>query len=293
MVVTGLSLAKAIIEVTTGLISRRRCFLEQAQWRTAPWALDPSAQSGQSRLVNILVFMPGFLEDHSRLVQEYDFVLHQDLLQSLQFQLKQLFEWRWHWQMEYLCAAWEEENDRDVFPGRAIRFATTSQAAETMIYNTVLIWILGLLWKVDPSNTSSIVLDAARHTQGTLSGRYTRHGPLHLPGEVVNLHDVAVEICRAFDFQIRNTVNNSASILFFLMPIGLAWSVLGHEEEWAKAINESLSKSHVTSGYQTGQNVFGFGSYAVPNVINGQESATLWLSHSEKSVYLVETTELD
>ncbi|MCJ1263591.1 hypothetical protein MMC22_003461 [Lobaria immixta] len=60
---------------TVGLITRQRSLLEQDHWRTVPWALNSSAQSAQSRLVNILILVPGFLEDDTRLDREFDFEL--------------------------------------------------------------------------------------------------------------------------------------------------------------------------------------------------------------------------
>lgn len=217
--------------------------------------------------MNILIFVPRFLEDDTRLDREFNIDLHNDLVQRLDFQYEQLFKWRWRWEGENLHAAWEEDSDRETPLGRTIRFATLSQAVEIMIYNSVLIWILGLLWKLDPLNIPHIVSDAAGRAQDSGSRQqHTAPSPLHLPGEVIQLHDIAVEICMAFDFQIRNIKDNTVSSLFFLMPIGLAWSVLERDEEWKKIINEGLASSHVTSGFQTGENVFRFGSYAVPKL---------------------------
>jgi hypothetical protein len=216
--------------------------------------------------VNILVFVPGFLEDDTRLDRDFDFHLHQHLVSRLNSQLEQLFKWRWRWEAENPHAAWNEESGRESPLGRTIRFAKLAQAVEIMTYNAVLIWILGLLWKLDPSNVHAAVLDAASRSNGSSSRWHTTHGPLHLPGEAMQLRDIAIEICRAFDFQIRNIKENVVSSLFFLMPIGLAWSVLEHDEEWKRAINQSLASSYITSGYQTGKNVFGFGSYAVPEL---------------------------
>lgn len=255
-----------ISKVTVGLIARHRSLLEQEHWRTVPWALNPWMQSAQSRLVNILIFVPGFLEDDTRLGREFDFEFHEDLVQRLKFQLEQLFTWRWCWEGENLHAAWEVESDREASVGRRLCFATLSQAVEIMIYNSVLIWILGLLWKLDPLNVHSTVLDAAGNAQDPSSHRYITLSPLHRPGETFKLREVAVEICMAFDFQVRNIKDNAVSSLFFLMPIGLAWSVLEHDEHWKSVIIEGLATSHVTRGYQTEQNVFGFGSYAVPKL---------------------------
>lgn len=259
-------LVNLISKVTVGLIARQRSLLEQEHWRTVPWALDSPTQSAQSRLVNILIFVPGFLEDDTRLDREFEFGLHEDLVQRLKLQLEQLFKWRWRWEGVNQHAAWEEESDRKASVGRKILFQNLPQAVEIMTYNSVLIWILGLLWKLDPLNTHYTVLNAAGTSKDASTCRYNTLGPLNLPGEAVQLREIAVEICMAFDFQVRNIKNHAVSSLFFLMPIGLAWSVLEHEEEWKKVIDEGLASSHVTKGYQTEQNAFGFGSYAVPKL---------------------------
>ena len=133
-----------------GLIARQRSFLEQSHWRTVPWAFDPTVQSAQSRLVNILVFVPGLLEDESQLNQKSDSALREDRVCRLQVQLEELFEWRWCWEAENSNIVWEEESGRVLPLGRRIRFTILSQAIEIMTYDSVLLWILGLLWEIDP-----------------------------------------------------------------------------------------------------------------------------------------------
>lgn len=223
-------------------------------------------QSNQSRLVNILVFVPGFLEDAEQMNEALGIQLHSDLLLRLENQLEDLFKWRWRWGEDNPQAAWEKDSGRGGPLGRTLHFATSVQAAEVMTYNAVLLWILALLWALDPTNTCSTVLAVARRTQAACRPTYTSPSPLHLPGRAIQLRFVAIEICRAFDFQIRNIKNSAISSLFFLMPIGLAWSVLEQDDKWKEAINKSLASSQITSGYQTGRNAFGFGSYAVPKV---------------------------
>ena len=249
-----------------GLITRHRSFLEQEHWQTVPWATNPEAQCAQSRLLSILAFVPGYLEDDARLDLDFNLKLHGDLIKHLTSQLEQIFAWRWRWEEDNPLSSWEERNGRKASLGPAVRFASLTQGVEIMTYNAVLIWILGLLWKLDPHNVPSHICNAANGTQFNSSSQYITVGPLHLPGQSIQLWDIAIEICRVFDFVIRNIKNKVVSSLFFLMPIGLACSVLDHDERWTKAINDSLASSHVTTGYKTGQNIFGFGSYAFPKI---------------------------
>ena len=44
-----------------------RCFLEQLDWRTIPWALDPNHKSPHDHLIDFACALPGFLEDRKRL----------------------------------------------------------------------------------------------------------------------------------------------------------------------------------------------------------------------------------
>jgi len=90
--------------------------------------------------------------------------------------------------------------------------------------------------------------------------------PLLRPAETVFLRDIAVEICRAFEFQIYNIRNLKVSLPFFMMPLGLAFSVLENEPVFTNWIDEMLASSRVTKGYTMNENAFGFGNIAIPRV---------------------------
>ncbi|KAJ9137097.1 transcriptional regulatory protein moc3 [Pleurostoma richardsiae] len=116
--------ATLIIE---SLIARRRLFLEGAQWRSIPWALDANGKSHQSELLDIFVTVPGMLEDLSLLkdgvhtttafsqaspasassnfsdtttyASPVDTSLLSDaLLPRITAELESLYRWRWRWQ---------------------------------------------------------------------------------------------------------------------------------------------------------------------------------------------------
>lgn len=253
--------------MTASLIASQRSFLEQEQWRTVPWSSDLAPRSTQSQLIDILAFIPGFLEVDKQLETNLDVLLQNDLIQQINSQLEELFKLRWRWEAANLGTVHEETHIRqgNLRPG-ALSFANVSQAADIMTYNAVLIWLLGLLWKLDPKQIDSSVTRAANYTRTVSSCQQTQDSPLRRPGEAVYLRDVAIEICRSFNFLLRNIKNSSISALFFLMPIGLAWNVLKHEENWRNAINETLALSNITKDYHTGQNAFGFGAYAIPQL---------------------------
>ena len=160
-----------------------------------------------------------------------------------------------------------------------------------MLYNTILLWLLGLLRKL--LNTNVVILAvqaAAKHTYEyshslphprpptpTFFDAGTLAKPLLSPGAAVTLREPAIEVARIFAWLLRRAQSEGSnakfSALFFLMTIGVAWSVLadgngyknvveGGTAVWRELVRTSLKSSKITSGYATGENAFGFGFYA-------------------------------
>jgi hypothetical protein len=250
-----------------------------------PYSLDPWEQSPQSQLAGIFVTVPGFLEDYSSVDRNGDEKLRDDLLHRVSTQLENLFRWRWEWDVLNPNAAWETEfsektsglpTSNHCVPsisrlcGKHLHFSTLSQASEIMLYDAILLWLIGLLWKLNPTTIADIVLSASAKAKSSsemlccLSVDST--GSLLVPGATFHLRETAIEICRCFSFQIDNIKGQYVSSLFFLLPVGIGWSVLERDPEWKVAISEELASSRTTRGYLMGQNVFGFGSFAVPQM---------------------------
>lgn len=129
---------------------------------------------------------------------------------------------------------------------------------------------------LDAEGAHSTILKAATHAGGTCSAHPT--GPLLRPGETTTHHEVAVEICRVFEYQITNIKGLKVSSLFFLMPLGLAWSILEQDSLYTGWITEMLASTPITKGYTIRGNSLGFGLYEIPGHVN---DVTL-LKHSEE-----------
>jgi hypothetical protein len=61
------------------------------------WPLDLGSSTSQSLLSDILVFVPGLLEDKSALDQAHNQGAQEDLICRLTLQLWELYNWRWEW----------------------------------------------------------------------------------------------------------------------------------------------------------------------------------------------------
>ena len=266
---------------TVGIISKRRCFLEEDKWQTVPWAAELSAKSAQNHLTNILVTVPGMLEDDAALSQQDDSAARMALVERVEHQLVKLFTWRWKWNELNPYSVWEESTSSNptAVPGQnrlfesVFWFSAFERATEIVLYNAVQMWLVGLLWRLTPAHTPAIISSAAQiAAPPAYMLENTTVSPLLLPGVSFSLRDPAIEICRVFEYQCRNVQHSRDSALFYLLPIGLAYSVLEREPLYRDWIRAMLDMSPVTRGYVLGQNVMGFGFYLTSN--NLQETIT-------------------
>ncbi|KAK5231757.1 hypothetical protein LTR47_007160 [Exophiala xenobiotica] len=282
--------------ITIGLITKTRSFLEQSVWIDEPWSVcGQENKSSQNQLVDILAYVPGFLEDQARLDEQWPrpstsegFRFRLDLVQRIEYQVARLYNWRWHWEEINPHSVWEV--DPEIMPShhffaahrpRRIRntliFSSFSKAIEISLYNAVLLCLLGLLWSLqtpidDDGNDDEDSPSSSSPLQELLSQTTSTSTPLHLPGTVDSLIEPAIEICRAFEFQLLNVKNTSTSTstaLFWLFPLGLASKVLEDNatREYMAWIKDMLDSSQITRGYgTTGQNTAGFGFYKFPQI---------------------------
>jgi hypothetical protein len=251
-----------VVQFTVSLLSKTRSFLEEPAWKTEPWrGSGLPTKSPQNELVDILIDLPGFLQDVSEI--ENGIVpgtKRVSLIEHLRSNLAVLYHWRWSWQRRNPDAVWEIE-PADLPPGKTVYnsrlfpkvlwFRTFTQATEIQLYNAVLLCTLGLLWQFEPQGqTEPIVLSSY---------------PLRMPGQYNSLHGPAEEICRAFEYQLLNVNNTRESALFWLLPLGIAHKVLQEDPRYSCWIQSMLDMSKLTRGYGSGTNEFAFGHYEFLN----------------------------
>lgn len=201
------------LQVVAALARKRRLFLGDEQWRMVPWLRNPALKTQQSELLDILVVVPGILQDYTEMVQSISTkaVQVQGLLNRIRTKLSLLYSWRWKWQARF---AHEIRADTDCeLPGfnvagelGRLHFDRLAVAAELMLYNTTLMWLMALLFKLRSSDATGDIEDcatAARPSNDVMSTVTSFH-PLLGPGEAVTLREPALEICRAFEWVIRH-----------------------------------------------------------------------------------------
>lgn len=283
-----------------------------------PYALDPLNKEPQSHLVDILSFVPGFLEDVLRLsslsrplprkteeqcLSRGEFPthtnsqkhggarnLHSSLVERVKQSLVALYRWRWHWQRRFgkdvglvneptprkVNTSPSNPDSKPCFSHpKRLKFALPSAAAAIALYNAVLMWLITLLWDLEPFYAGIMIEQCAEqameaatveavtgdhkedlnsmfdfgYTSPGDSDRCTSFEPLQRPGAAFSVRDPAIEICRIFEWQSQNHSAGYESNFLYMFPIGMAITVLDTEPEYREWIRGLLDVNEYTRGY--------------------------------------------
>ena len=252
---------------------KKRTFLEHESWRSVPWGAPPILKSSQNQISDILVVVPGLLEDAEGHFASGILETPIDLLDRCISQLKNLFTWRWRWEQQN--SGQVQEVPRLLF-GKAARgqhrayetvlkFENFEHSSELMLYNTALLLLFGLMWKLQPVTAQRAISTVAKY----LAPHELSQSPLFRPGETCSLRAPATEITRCFEFQSLHVNSGSNTALFYLFPVALASLVLKEDAMFSVWIRDMLDASPVTKGYGgvDASNVYGFRWYLDPTLL--------------------------
>ncbi|KAM5353341.1 hypothetical protein ACJZ2D_016757 [Fusarium nematophilum] len=241
------------------LYKRKRIYLEEHRWRTIPWALNPPAKLPQSKLLDFLAYVPGFLEDYYAL------------------EAAEVYS-------KYGAGVKLEKADKvfraspDHLRHRCLKFDyhenSNVRAGDITLYNALHLWMIALLWKVEPlsQRVPAIIVECAKKaalaspgahdSTSDLPGESTSpsdppsFAPLAGPGECVGLRSPAMEILRVYEWQCRNhhiTGQSTEPIYLYMFPFGMAMGILDKEPEIGEWITEMAGTSIHTAAYTVGR----------------------------------------
>ncbi|KAI1375817.1 hypothetical protein F4677DRAFT_101693 [Hypoxylon crocopeplum] len=296
------------------LFARRRTFLEDPRWQEIPYAGDPFAKPQQSQLLDIFVVIPGLLEEVGRInnmtyhprdelidpsiVLDEELDRRADLCGRIAPQLEKLYRWRWNWQHRYghhvvldkpgfqsHSPEPESEGSQSNPSGLGrLKFDRYVYADDIALYNAALMWLLTLIWKLEPFHATTIIDGCARHaaTSSSSSPQSPKSPilpsdnisfePLGPPGASFSIREPAMEICRVFDWQCRHHEQHAVSgdqTCLYLFPLGMARSVLDADPDCREWIDDMLDSNPVTAGYgRSGGSVVGFKSYVTRRALD-------------------------
>ncbi|KAH7398053.1 hypothetical protein BKA64DRAFT_673448 [Cadophora sp. MPI-SDFR-AT-0126] len=239
------------------LMSRKRCFLEHADWKNVPWELDPESKTTLNYLHDILCDIPGLMEDAAGLLQDPHLDgetardKHSVLSRKILLELKTLYEWRAGWEEQNHGSWWEVPascpKTREIFP-MAIHFKNLKLANETAIFNATLLLLRRLGFQVigpafDPS---CIFLDIPRRSEC---------GPLYAPRAAPNGKAIATEICRTVEYHLDEE-RKSAGGFFLLFPLTVACQVFEPANRERKWLGEMMNRVADSSGFEIARNLW-------------------------------------
>ena len=194
-----------------------------------------------------------------------------ELLERVQTQLTKLYQWRWQWHARSRHEVCLETFDTE--PIHRLHFVRFVAASEIMLYNSILMWMLALVFKIDPIKAAEHVETcAAASAPPTGPGeRYASFAPLRRPGASVSLRDPAIEICRTFEWVTRHHDCSNEPTFLYLFPIGMAMTALQDDPASMSWIRTLLNVSPVTANYAQGENQAGFGFYLSREALLGTD----------------------
>lgn len=236
------------------LVERKRCFLEDPEWKTIPWAIKGlDSKMPASHLQDHLSDLPGFLEDMDRVVNwpsnkpglnEFKAAYGGRVYATLEA----VYAWRWDWEQKFPNATYlispEDLEAETTFrlprsPFQSIVwFANAYRATELITYNCIrliatrALEISGLTIDIPLSETNST--DPLMPMQGTR-------------------HDVAVETCRMMIYHLH-VLRRSSGAFMLLFPLNVCYLHLDGDDEGAKTWLEGVMAVVAdTHGFEIGR----------------------------------------
>lgn len=228
-------------------LRNKRCFLEQIEWKTRPWATDPESKDTMSYLIDILCDLPGLKEDVAMLLNpgKNNATSHQKLSMSIGDHITQLYAVRYRWETENPNACVElsvdEHQLKQPLFSSTFHFSSVRQANEILLYNIALIiyWKMGLE-VIGPTFRA----DALAFGLSSIASE----GPLLLPGEATNLPMVGREICRCVEYYLSDCHNRTGFYLFVALTVAyIAFQPTSIEAEW---VDKTMSQVADLNGFE-------------------------------------------
>lgn len=226
------------------------------------------------------------------------------LLGRIKTQLETLYRWRWRWQAQHGHTVTTNKAAPEVNTPLSrtlgsigasrqltrLSFTRPDSAADVMLYNAILMWLLALLWDLEPLAADTIIDNIAARARdavvatttfsSTINSKVTSFAPLRRPGASVTVRDPAMEICAAFEWQSRHHGSGREANFLYMFPVGMALSVLDAEPDVMAWIRDLLDSHPLTRGYGSQ----GGGHVGVTKEGNGMQGVSRFGTYLTKEI---------
>ncbi|KAI9712909.1 MAG: hypothetical protein M1812_006778 [Candelaria pacifica] len=256
--------------ISEALALRRRCFLDQEDWKTIPWLDEPRLKTSLHSVIDLLACVPRLREESDILkVAKADIssVPVREFCERLVNLMAELFLWRWRYERAFPGTAFEvasseatstrEESASDVAEYPTILFYKHFHVArQPMLYNISLLMILDLATVWDLADTPTQALRRLPNEERPLQAS----NALVLPHEALTQEEILHEICRSLEFHLRGP-HAAARGMVLLLPLRIAFTYVKDERQraWLDQIVKRVSR---TCGFRFSERVADTRSFA-------------------------------
>lgn len=251
------------------IVQRKRCFLDQPEWKTIPWATEAAEKTLGSLLADVFCDIPGLMEEADFVLDGTargdDVDLGKAMLQGrIRDTIHRLGEVRWLWEVAHPRACWEMPTnvetsvslDEQGMPlwDSYLDFEDMDRAIEVMYFNSTRLLLYTLSDQAGLSDTLAHPATEGSERQGPFSN------PLLLPGRETRVAN-ALEICRTADYVMQGS-RDSQGALVLLFPLRVAFTHLGALPEVSSWVGRVLSQLLSSKGFRLGEHILNLQSGA-------------------------------
>ncbi|KAF4340294.1 transcriptional regulatory [Fusarium beomiforme] len=258
--------AKPILQINRSFISigavanRKRTFLEQDEWKTVPWALQPMSKTIACFLQDILCDIPGMMEDADDLSSPAGDLVSASLLwQKVHSTFKQLEALRTSWILMYPQSYWKAERTfkglygaPEIFSSdlqEILCFSDLERAVEFVYFNTTHLILHSLLRQLR-SVTNNYSLDNGSSLQET----FGQEMPILVFWDHDNRHRNALAICQCVDYMMHNQ-RGASGAFNLLFPLKVAYNHLSDFQNMQKWVARVMGSISTTKGLFIGAQI--------------------------------------
>ncbi|KAL8822845.1 MAG: hypothetical protein Q9191_006427 [Dirinaria sp. TL-2023a] len=261
-------------EAARAIANSKRTFLEEREWRTIPWAADPSQKSRLDHLIDIFCVIPGLLEKQKALgfspwqsgsaisafTKRHGTQINKRF-DEVEAQLHVLQVWKQSWNAANPSAAQSSPpssyllTSRDDLPyelfGSPLNFPDALRANEYTVYNTNLFLLLGLAHHYQLADPSRKLSTDFLKSLLPLSPE-NPHPNARASMVIKTRRQAAINVCRAVPYHLLFEVNGFSGAYLLMFPLNVVLRQFQPGSGEANWIRRVLDRIRDKWGFESG-----------------------------------------
>ncbi|CAH0039015.1 unnamed protein product [Clonostachys rhizophaga] len=241
--------------VVADIARRKRSFLNQDEWKTIPWEVDPDTKATGDKLQDLFCRVPGILEDNDEVLRCPSKTRLRALQDEVSLALDELFRLQVRWMQENQDCYWEiptiransiwvSESNEPLF-GCVLWFGSFRLALDYIYFFVMWLLLHGVC-------TSASLGELTKPPQSLLQGVMSSPSMIRLGDATPQEH--AVEVCRAVDFLLLGEDGHRGP-MSLLFPMKIASRYLEDLPEMFQCLGRVLHRISADKGFGLGDQV--------------------------------------